>query len=68
MSVPQQLVEDVAEFPAEHGVAGQREPGDGSPEGVGAFLVMRAQDAGWRRQGSVSFDVYVHAHRLLLST
>lgn len=45
MAVPQQLVEDVAEFPAEHRVAGQREPGDGRPEGVGAFLVVRAQDA-----------------------
>lgn len=46
MSVPQQLVEDVAEFPAEHSVAGQGESGDGRPEGVGALLVMRAQDAG----------------------
>lgn len=50
MSIPQQLVKDVAEFPAEHGVAGQRKSGDGRPEGVGAFLVVRAQDARWRRR------------------
>lgn len=56
MSIPQQLVEHVAEFPAKHSVAGQRKPGNCSPEGVGAFLMMRAQDARWRlqRQGSVA--------------
>lgn len=46
VAVSQQLVEDVAELPAEHGVAGQWEPVDGRPECVGAFLMMGAQDAG----------------------
>ena len=46
MSVSQQLVEDVAELPAEHRVAGEREPVDGCPEGVGAFFMMGPQDAG----------------------
>lgn len=45
MSIPQQLVEHVAELPAEHRVAGQRKAGNRSPEGVGAFLMMGAQDA-----------------------
>lgn len=46
MSVSQQLVEDVAELPAEHRVAGERKPVDGGPEGVGAFFMMGAQDTG----------------------
>lgn len=46
MAVSQQLVEDVAELPAEHRVAGERKPVDRSPESVGAFLMMGPQDAG----------------------
>lgn len=46
MSVSQQLVEDVAELPAEHGVAGEREPVDRPPERVGTFLMVGPQDAG----------------------
>lgn len=46
MSVSQQLVEDMAELPAEHCVAGKREPVDCCPEGVGAFLMMGSQYAG----------------------
>lgn len=46
MSVSQQLVEDVAELPAEHRVAGERKPVDRCPESVGAFLMMGPQDAG----------------------
>lgn len=46
MPVPQQLVEDVAELPTEHGVAGERKPVDCRPEGVGTFLMMGPQDAG----------------------
>lgn len=48
MSVSQQLVEDVAELPAEHRVAGERKPVDRRPESVATFLVMGAQDAGCR--------------------
>lgn len=51
VSISQQLVEDVAELPAENGVAGQRQPVDGGPEGVSALLMMGAQDAGWGRAG-----------------
>lgn len=51
VSVSQQLVEDVAELPAEDGVAGQRQPVDGGPEGVSALLMVGAQDAGWGRGG-----------------
>lgn len=46
MSVSQQLVEDVAELPAEHRIAGERKPVDRRPESVGAFLMMGPQDAG----------------------
>lgn len=46
MAVSQQLVEDVAELPAEHRVAGERKPVDRGPESVGAFLMMGPQDAG----------------------
>lgn len=49
VSVAQQLVEDVAELPAQDGVAGQRQPVDGGPEGVSALLMVGAQDAGWGR-------------------
>lgn len=46
VSVSQQLVEDVAELPAEDGVAGKGEPVDGGPKGVSALLMVGAQDAG----------------------
>lgn len=46
MAVSQQLVEDVAELPAEHRVAGERKPVDRRPESVGALLMMGPQDAG----------------------
>lgn len=46
MSVSQQLVEDVAELPAEHCVAGERKSVDSCPERVGAFLMMGPKDAG----------------------
>lgn len=46
MAVSQQLVEDMAELPAEHRVAGKRKPVDCCPESVGAFLMMGPQDAG----------------------
>lgn len=49
VSVSQQLVEDVAELPAKDGVAGQRQPVDGRPEGVSALLMVGAQNAGWGR-------------------
>lgn len=45
MAVPQQLVEDVAKLPAEHGVAGQGQAVDGRPEGVSRLLMVGAQDA-----------------------
>ncbi len=46
MAVSQQLVEDMAELPAEHRVAGERKPVNRRPESVGAFLMMGPQDAG----------------------
>lgn len=46
MSVSQQLVEDVAELPAKHRIAGERKPVDGCPESVCSFLMMGPQDAG----------------------
>lgn len=45
VAVSQQLVEDVAELPAEHRVAGERKPVDRCPESVGTFLMMGPQDA-----------------------
>lgn len=45
MTVSQEFVEDVAELPAEHGVAGQRQAVDGRPEGVSPLLMVGAQDA-----------------------
>lgn len=41
-------MEDVAEFPAEHRVAGDRQAVDGCPESLSALLMMGAQDAGWK--------------------
>lgn len=46
MAVSQQLVEDVAELPAEHRIAGERQPVDRRPEGVGALLMVGPQDTG----------------------
>lgn len=43
MAVPQQLMEDVAKFPAKHGIAGQGQTVDGQPECVSPFLMMSAQ-------------------------
>lgn len=44
MPVPEDLVEHVAELPAEDGAAGQREPDGVGPEGEGPLLVVSAQD------------------------
>ena len=38
-------MEDVAELPAEHGVAGQGQPVDNRPKGLRSLLVVGAQDA-----------------------
>lgn len=43
MAVPQQLVEDMAKFPAKHRIAGKGQAVDGKPEGVSPLLMMRAQ-------------------------
>lgn len=59
MAVSQQLVEDVAELPAEHRVAGERKPVDRCPESVGAFLMMGPQDAGWQRQSRITKHLFV---------
>ena len=42
--VPEDLVEHMAELPAEDGAAGQREPDGVGPEGEGPLLVVSAQD------------------------
>ena len=42
--IPEDLVEHVAELPAEDGTAGQREPNGVGPEGEGPLLVVSAQD------------------------
>lgn len=42
--VPEDLVEHVAELPAEDGTARQREPDGIGPEGEGPLLVVSAQD------------------------
>lgn len=49
MAVSEEFVEDMAEFPAEHGVAGDRQAVDGCPESLSALLMMGAQDAGWKQ-------------------
>uniref|UniRef100_A0ACB8EDV6 Uncharacterized protein n=1 Tax=Sphaerodactylus townsendi TaxID=933632 RepID=A0ACB8EDV6_9SAUR len=45
VSITEELVEDVAEFPTEDSVAGERQAVHDRPEGVGSFLVVRPQDA-----------------------
>lgn len=47
VAVPEEFVEDVAELPAEHRVARQRQPVHHRPEGLRPLLVVRAQDAWW---------------------
>lgn len=44
VSVPQDFMQDVAELPAEDGVAGQREAQRVGPEGVGALLPVGPQN------------------------
>lgn len=44
MSVPQHFVQQVAELPADHGVAGQRQVEGVGPEGGGPALFMRPHD------------------------
>lgn len=44
VSVPEDLVKDVTELPAEDGAAGQRQADGIGPEGKGSLLMMRAQD------------------------
>lgn len=44
VAVPQDFMQDVAELPAEDGVAGQREAQRVGPEGVGALLPVSPQD------------------------
>lgn len=50
MAVPQQFMEDVAKFPAEHCIAGEGQAVDSKPECVSPLLMMRAQYARWRHQ------------------
>lgn len=47
VSVPQNLVQYVAELPAEDGAAGQREAQRVGPEGVSSLLPMSPQDDSW---------------------
>lgn len=44
MSAPQHFVQQVAELPADHGVAGQREVDGVGPEGGGAALLVGSHD------------------------
>lgn len=44
MATPQHFVQQVAELPADHGVAGQREVDGVGPEGGGSTLFIRPQD------------------------
>lgn len=44
VSITEELVEDVAEFPTEYSIAGERQAVHDRPEGVGSFLVVRPQD------------------------
>lgn len=47
VSVSQEFVEDVAEFPAQHGIAGQWQSVDGRPERISALLMVSPEDTGW---------------------
>lgn len=49
VSIPEEFVEHVAELPAEHCVAGQRQPVDNRPKGLRSLLVVGAQYARWGR-------------------
>lgn len=51
MAIPQNLVQDMAEFPAQDGAAGQREADGVRPEGEGALLVVCAQNDTCQGQG-----------------
>lgn len=53
VSVPEDLVKDVTELPAEDGAAGQRQADGIGPEGKGSLLMMRAQDDTLEGQGQV---------------
>lgn len=44
VSVSEDLVKDVAEFPTEDGAAGQRQADGIGPEGEGSFLMVSAQN------------------------
>lgn len=44
VAVTQDLVQDVAELPAEDGAAGQGQPDGVGPEGKRSFLMVRPQD------------------------
>lgn len=44
VSVPQHFVQQVAKFPADHGVAGQRQIQDVGPEGGGSPFLVSSQD------------------------
>lgn len=48
MAVAEELVEDMAELPAEHSIAREWQPVHHRPEGLCPLLVVRAQDAWWR--------------------
>lgn len=44
VSIPEDLVKDVTELPAEDGAAGQRQADGVRPESEGSLLMVRAQD------------------------
>lgn len=51
MSVSKEFVEHVAELPAQHGVAGERQSVDHRPEGLRPFLMVGAQNTRWEESG-----------------
>lgn len=53
VSVSEDLVKDVAEFPTEDGAAGQRQADGIGPEGKGSFLMVSAQNDTLDGQGQV---------------
>lgn len=44
VSIPEDLVKNVTELPAEDGAAGQRQADGVRPESEGSLLMVRAQD------------------------
>lgn len=44
VSVPEHFVQQIAELPADHGVAGQRQVQDVGPEGGSSTLLMCSHD------------------------